>query len=449
MSVDVPATPLRRRLVLATAGLSLVVAVLLVVVVQAILEWTSGNSVDRVLRDRADVVVRSVTVRDGKAVVPDASLVPGVAVYDAQGALLAGSVPPSQRHEFDELAKEREVTFHQDADAYRLVARPFSLRSGGASGAGRTDGVVVVSESLGPYETQERNALLVCLAAGAVIVGLATGLASWASRRALAPVAQMARTAQEWGAHDLDRRFDLGPPTDEIRALGQTLDGLLDRVARAIADEQRLTSELAHELRTPLTAVQSTVDLIAMRQDLDPDLRGDVDELAVYCRAMGATITGLLDLARAHAGTVGSSSTLDDVLADVLRQVGSAGKVTIDAPTGVELGVPQEVAVRALVPVIDNATRYGDRVELSVAGDAASFVITVADDGPGVASALKGRLFEPGTTSGEGSGLGLALARRVARSVGGDVLLGEGRGSGGAAFEVRLPRGDTRRAADD
>ena len=75
----------------------------------------------------------------------------------------------------------------------------------------------------------------------------------------------MAERAADWSEHDLTHRFDLGPPTNELAALGETLDHLLDRVASAISSEQRLTSELAHELRTPLTSIQGSADLALMR----------------------------------------------------------------------------------------------------------------------------------------------------------------------------------------
>ncbi len=80
-------------------------------------------------------------------------------------------------------------------------------------------GVVVVAESLSPYEADEHVALVVAVVAGLIIVGLATLLVSLASRRVLQPVAAMAATAEDWSEHDLDRRFDLGPrPTRSARS---------------------------------------------------------------------------------------------------------------------------------------------------------------------------------------------------------------------------------------
>ena len=282
------------------------------------------------------------------------------------------------------------------------------------------------------------------IGAGVAMVALATGLSAWAGHRVLAPVAEMARTAADWSEHDLDRRFDLGPPTDEILALGQTLDGLLDKVAQAILGEQRLTAELAHELRSPLTAITGTADLIAMRPDLDDELREDVDDIRAQCRAMAATITGLLDLARAAASSGGrtrlavADGALDDALDHALLAV-DRDRVTVSGQTGLAVAVPPALAARILAPLLDNATRLAERVVVRAVRRDRWVEVTVSDDGPGVAPELADVVFQPGRSGGAGSGLGLSLARRVARSVGGDVWLADG--GPGATFVVRLPAG--------
>ena len=103
------------------------------------------------------------------------------------------------------------------------------------------------------------------------------------------------------------------------------------------------------------------------------------------------------------------------------------------------MSVPTGLAVRAIAPVVDNATRHGDQVLISAAATADHVTVTVTDDGPGVASTTASHLFDPGHSTGGGSGIGLALARRVARSVDGDVRLEPT--ERGATFVVTLPRG--------
>ncbi len=430
-----PAT-VRRRLVALSGTLSAFVALGLVVVVQVVLAGASTDSVERVLQDRADTLVSAAaeTSSRGTLRVPAVRLEPGVAVYDASGELVAGFAPPSQQDIFDQLSDsaKRTVVSH---DAYSAMARPFTLDNG-------TRGVVVLSEPLAPYENDERAALAVSIAAGLLMVALSVVLAAWITRRALAPVQAMAETAHEWSEHDLDRRFGLGPPTDEIRALGHTLDELLDKVATAIRAEQRLTSELAHELRSPLTAVQATAELMAMRPDLDDQLREDVADVLAGCRAMGATMTVLLEISRRQASGVTAEGTTGPELLDAVRQRHPDPRLSVELPDDLHLHVPVEVALRALTPVIDNALRVAQHVSLAAHPPPAPGLVglQVHDDGPGVAPAMVAGLFEPGTTDrvGSGSGLGLSLARRVARSTAGDVvLLPDGRP--GATFVITLP----------
>lgn len=427
-----------------TFVLGTLVAIALVTVVQVVLAGSSSSAVSRVLDDRADAVVSSAdssTTDAARLTVPDADLDPGVAVYDSSGRLVAGTVPPSQARAFAELADTAADASRSIDDTYRIYARSFETRTGAS-------GVVILSEPLTPYENDERNALVVSLAAGAVIVLLATGLAAWASRRALAPVAAMAATAETWSEHDLQRRFDLGEPTNEIRALGQTLDGLLARVAGAILAEQRLTSELAHELRTPLTAIKATADLLAMRSDLDAEVLRDVRDIQESSRVMATTITTLLDLARTRTEhphlDAPTACDLGAVLADVDRHVDRPGRVTADDLPPLVLQVPHDLAVRAIAPVVQNAVRHGTVVRVSARLDAGTAHVVVADDGVGVPAADVERIFEPGATTGGGAGLGLPLARRVARSVGGDVtLVAPADGvPGGARFVVTLPARD-------
>lgn len=435
-----PAT-VRRRLVALTGTLSAFVALGLVLVVQVTLAGASSEAVTRVLEDRADTVVTATDVDDaGRLEVPAARLDPGVAVYDATGAKVAGEVPPSLRESFDRLSRTTAAQGEEVRDQFAVLARPFVLGDG-------TRGVVVLAEPFAPYENDEQAALAVSVAAGALMVALAVLVAAWISRRALAPVRVMADTARAWSEHDLDRRFDLGPPTDEIRALGATLDGLLERVAGAIRAEQRLTAELAHELRTPLTAVQATAELMAMRGDLDAQLREDVDDVLAGCRAMSSTMTVLLEIARRQASGEGEGEGEErasgPALVAAVRAAVADERLGVDLPDGLLIDAPTAVVLRVLAPIVDNALRVAHRVTLTLAPAAppGRVALLVGDDGPGVDPALVQRLFEPGTSNG-GSGLGLSLARRVARSTGGDVTLLDGApdsAPGGATFVITLP----------
>ncbi|MFJ6200423.1 sensor histidine kinase [Janibacter terrae] len=428
---------LHRHLVLLTTAIALVVAVGLVVGVQVALAGAANDATRQVLHDRAQAVsseVRASTSEPGLSV-PSAALDPGVVVYDGAGSLVAGDVPASMAADFRHLStspQERHVDVADDT--YAAHALPFTTPTG-------QRGVVVATEPFAPYERTERLAVVVSAIAGALLVLVGAAAAALVSRRALAPVEDMARTADDWSERDLGRRFDLGPPTNEIRALAVTLDGLLDKVASAIRAEQRLTAELAHELRTPLTTIHGAADLLAMRSDLDDEAREDLDLIRSATGTMSTTITLLLDVARRDHDGLGRERTPLDRLADELRALPlPEGRLDLDLPSTLRLDVPTALAVRALAPVLTNALRVSDRVRVSARLVGRTVELVVSDSGPGLPVGVADDIFEPGWSGEGGSGLGLSLARRVARSGGGDVTLADAGGDGrGASFVVALP----------
>lgn len=416
---------LRAQLIWLTATISTVVVVLLGVLVQLLLSSTTTAAVEQVLVDRADAVASStVAASTGRRlVVPQTQLDAGVAVFDGQGRVVAGSVPDLLREQYARVADVTGARTIRVGDFARVHARGFTTSSGVA-------GTVVVSERLAPYADSAQYALLVTVGAGLLLIAASTGLVAFASRRVLAPVEAMATTAGDWSEHDLSRRFDLGAPTNEITALGHTLDGLLDKVSATIRSEQRLTSELAHELRTPLTAVQGNAQLLQLNPSLDEEARADLEDILTGCRRMAATISGLIDLARsasslAETSTCGVSEVVAEVLAELDLSVGEGLRIDQDLATSESWTVAPQLAVRALTPIVANAARHADHVvRLTVEHPSpGAMSVVVRNDGPVIDPSLQDRIFRPGETTGAGAGLGLALSRRIARMSGGDVAL--------------------------
>lgn len=431
----------RRQIVVLTAAVTAIAMLLLSLVLQVVLARVTNNDVDRVLADRATAVIASVqTDSAGSITVSDAVLDAGVAVFNDSAELVAGSTPRRLHEFFEDLAVTKSVQV-EEVRGSRVRAEPFTTADG-------TSGTVVVTERLEPYEEAESLALIVSLVTGALATAAAAGVAAWAVRRALRPVAEMAATASDWSEHDLARRFTLGPPSNEITALAGTLDTLLDKVSSAIRSEQRLTSEFAHELRTPLTSIQGTADLMLLRvgPQLDTTARADLAEISAASQRMAATITTLLDLARSEASVVAASSCgLRDAVGEVLAGLpdpGDAAPVQVDVDVAdCRLALPHALAVRAVSPVVDNALHFAtSTVTVSSLVVEGAVEIEVRDDGPGVDGALVDDIFEPGRTSGTGAGagLGLAISRRIARTAGGDVRLAR-TDAGGGCFVIVLP----------
>jgi signal transduction histidine kinase len=174
----------------------------------------------------------------------------------------------------------------------------------------------------------------------------------------------------------------------------------------------------------------------------DEAARQDLEQISASAREMSAVITTLLDLAR---DTSPSSRRRTCTVADLVPAlVAAAGEmVPVEdrtAPSSASVAAPPDLVVRAILPLIDNAVRHArSRITLTAADRPDAVELTVADDGPGVDVEDRDVVFEPGVTRrADGLGLGLGIARRVARSFGGEITLAEG--PGGARFVVSMPR---------
>jgi two-component system, OmpR family, sensor kinase len=315
--------------------------------------------------------------------------------------------------------------------------------------AGRRVGTVVAAVSLRSAQQTVRTALIASIVlALLVLTSVAVGT-GWLISRALRPVSDMTAAAAAWSEHSLDRRFGLGAPHDELTRLAAVLDGLLERLAASLRREQRLTAELAHELRTPLAQIAAEAQYVLRHQPDAHELRAGLERILSTAGQMSATIETLLTAARSQSSARASSDARIAVRAAVLacRPVAESQGVVIEAS---DVAVPMRVSVesglvaRILAPVLENGCRYARHaVTVGLERDVGRVLCVLTDDGPGIAASPLEAIFEPGHSDGgedpahARAGLGLALARRLARAAGGDVTAATG--PSGACFTVQLP----------
>jgi signal transduction histidine kinase len=349
---------------------------------------------------------------------------------DSRGWVLEGSRvierPPDAPPAVDSLAvslgragRETEVDGPDDT---RLRVQTIQ-----APGSDRAIGSVVVMTSTESLEQLQKAVLLGSLVVAALVL-LAGGLAIYrALDGALRPVARMTETAQDWSAHDLERRFDLGPARDELTSLAETLDGLLSRIAASRRHEQRFAGEVAHELRTPLAGLRAHAELAlrATGDTADAERREALEGIVQQADRLSAAIDTLLAMARQELDPSEGSVDLEALVAELDDVEVVRSPVVLPHAEG-----DAEVVRRAIAPLVDNARRHarsGVRLELTTAHGHVR--LAVCDDGPGIDPGLGERVFEPGVRGSDeppGAGLGLPLARRLARSCGGDVRVEPG-----------------------
>ncbi|MFE3764493.1 sensor histidine kinase [Streptomyces sp. NPDC059104] len=288
------------------------------------------------------------------------------------------------------------------------------------------------------------------LALDAVMLLCTYAVTRLAVGRALRPVRTMTDQAARWSATASEERFSGAPRPAELARLGASLDAFLDRIRAALRHEQQLTSELSHELRNPLATIVAELDWWQARPRNEHETLTAQRAIGDAARSMRTICDTLLAEAREDArGVPGTTAVLPvlNALADRTDPAVVPVRVTC-AQEDRELtaGVPAAVLERILSPLLDNALRYAaTAVHLRAFREPGRVRIEVGDDGPGVPEDFRAHLFRPGRRADpgdghDGAGLGLPLARRLARSAGGEAELGE-QSAGGAVFVVRLPAG--------
>lgn len=413
-----------------------------------LLARTLSNDADEVVEARAAAELAAVRVVDGRIIVPDVATAGTIGtrawIFEGTRALRSPPVGPGLDRQALALAQGPERTVDTLGDV-RLYSTPIVAE-------GDQLGSVVVGLSLEPYQRTQVIALISSIALAAAVLA-AVALASAAMlRAALRPVARMTDDAERWSERDLDKRFGVGPPHDEISQLAATLDGLLDRLAAGLRRERRLTAEVSHELRTPLAQITAEVDLALRRERAPAEYRSALEAVRASAERIGGVIETLLATARQETGLPHGTGDVAEAASRVAGAVGplAGGRrvvVRVDPSLpSARAGVDQEVIERILHPVVENACRHGrGDVRVRVTSDDGDLAITVADEGPGVPAGDRERIFEPGVRipaanggSGDaaGAGLGLPLARRLARAAGGDVRADAG---AGGRFTISLP----------
>jgi two-component system heavy metal sensor histidine kinase CusS len=298
----------------------------------------------------------------------------------------------------------------------------------------------------------------------AVAVAWTVGVATWIVRRLTRNQRRIAEVVRRVAAGDLSARVGVARAAapaasqaaagDEVR-LGADVDNMIDRLAGLLNAQRVFIAHAAHELRSPLTALYGELALALRRSRDAGEYRAAIGEALDSTRQLKGLAEDLLAVAR-----LGTAPPPPAEAIDVRQTVEEAKRIVLqaDGPTGIHIEVsgrarPVRAGGRDLVRLfrnlIENAVRHsppGGAIFMSIADDDAGRVsVAIVDQGPGIPEAERGRIFEAfyqgtsvPTASGAEVGLGLTIARGIARAYGGDVALAPEQ-SGGACFRVTLP----------
>lgn len=290
--------------------------------------------------------------------------------------------------------------------------------------------------TLGSFLTQAGIAL-------AVVTVLAAVLSWLLARRVLRPIRAISGTAQRLSAENLSERVPVIGPRDELAELAETINGMLNRIERGIAERDRalagqrmFTANAAHELRTPLTIMRTAIDVTLDGEPTATELITMAGDVRTAVEHSQRTLDGLLTLARSQAGQ-GDPHPVDlaGVLADAVGHAEEAARardveIRAELRTAPVSGEPT-LLERLARNLLDNAVGYnraGGHVTVETGTQADRTFLRIANTGPPVTEAS--RLLEPfvrgepdRTNTDGGTGLGLSIVRAIVIAHHGDITV--------------------------
>jgi signal transduction histidine kinase len=327
---------------------------------------------------------------------------------------------------------------------------------------GEEGGVIfAVATDLDEAKSLARGLVLALLAG----LPLALAFAWFGGRRlaavAVAPVEEMTAAAERVTAERLDQRVPVPAVADEIQRHARVLNATLDRLERSYQQALRFSADASHELKTPLTVLRSSIEAVLESPELGENERAAISSLLEQTHRLTNITSSLLLLARADAGRLTLDLAEHDIAALTEACAEDARIVAEPSRVRVECSLPDTAPARVdplrfaqiASNLLDNAVKYncaGGQVRVALADDGKAWRLSIANTGTGIPLEDRRRLFErffrvEHSAEQSGHGLGLGLARELARAHGGDITLVRSE-DGWTEFAVTLPKNGATRA---
>ncbi len=323
---------------------------------------------------------------------------------------------------------------------------------------GQTMGYLQVATSTEPIENAIHKLAIILTLLGTIGGIIAFFVGRWMASKALTPINSINQTAQQIvAADDLKRRVPY-TGNDELGALTETINRMLERLDRLFSSQQQFVSDVSHELRTPLAAIQGHVEII-QRFGYDEE---SMEAIARSTERMVYLVEDLMFLANADIGRVNlilMPVDLDTLLLEVYNHVKAFNKeqvaIYLQNIEHIQVNADPHLLKKLLKHLLMNAIAYTDKtgqITLDLRQHDQWVDVIVSDTGIGIAEEDLARIFyrfyradKARSRLSGGSGLGLSIALWIARAHGGDLLV-ESQLGHGTTFTVRLPHTSSMRS---
>jgi heavy metal sensor kinase len=314
-------------------------------------------------------------------------------------------------------------------------------------------------ESGGPMAPIETilSHLLLSLLIGVPLLGLvAVGGGLFLVDRALAPVVEIARSAEQITLHNLNERLPLTNTGDELEHLSLALNRMIARLSEAFEQNRRFLADASHELRTPLAAWRGEMESVVEQTRGLPELRDRAGSALEEVDRLAKIVDALFAISRLDAGEAQQEWTRFDLAPLAASTTEQMSLLAEDKGISVACKVQGNVSVdgdcarikQVVVNLLDNAIKYtpsGGSINLNVYAHEGKAVIEVADTGIGIPPSALPHIFErffrvdkARSREAGGAGLGLAIVKSICTAHGGQVHVESSEGQG-SRFKVELP----------
>jgi heavy metal sensor kinase len=345
---------------------------------------------------------------------------------------------------------------------WRLYSRPLPGDSEGQDAIGDW---MQAGRPMGEMEETLRGMRRYLLAGFPALLALACTAGFLLSARALRPLAAMTHTVAAIGGEDLSLRIGHRGSAAEIAQLAGSFDRMLDRLEGAFAGEKRFTADAAHELRTPLTALKGQIEVALAKSRTPEEYRQTLSGLLQHVDRLIQLANDLLLIARmdrAAPNPPADRVELGELLEAVMEQLDpliQARHLEAMVRNNGEAAVRGELdqLIRLFLNLLDNAAKYtpeGGRIEVEIGREGDMARVAIRNSGPGIPAEDLPFVFDRFYRVGEdrsrqsgGAGLGLAIARQIARHHRGTIRAESDPGVR-TTFTVELPADPTTGSPD-
>lgn len=292
---------------------------------------------------------------------------------------------------------------------------------------------------------------------GAISIVISAAAGYYMAKRALEPIQEITSTARGVAAGDLSRRLKSKSQDKEIRVLVRVLNKMFADLEASFQGQKRFTADASHELRLPLTILKGEIEVALRHPRSEEEYQQILRQQLGTIDRIQRIVNDLLTLARSDAGQLELVQTSVD-LSLLLQEVGQQHLILFDGQNvSLEMDIEDDMEIigeasqleRTVMNLLSNAFKHAPEhstIHLSARTANGSVIITVRDEGPGIAEEQQDRLFDRFFRAddarcrkdGEGAGLGLAICKRIVEAHAGKIKVQSTPGEG-ASFIIRLP----------